>query len=146
MISKPPPFKGLNMRIPSITPSKGKGVHKSRVWVTKRRPANLALSMRFKSAANTYLLTASRLSFPQACSSINIQQHAYLHALALQILENYSKCNCLSLQLGRFSLAAAAASSSRSRIPISFGTASGALSNDRTAEISKNQQCDTVGY
>ena len=33
MINKPPPLKGLNIRIPIINPYEGEGVYESRVWV-----------------------------------------------------------------------------------------------------------------
>ena len=33
MMNKPPPFEGLNINIPIITPIKGRGLFKSGVWV-----------------------------------------------------------------------------------------------------------------
>ena len=33
MINKPPPLKGLNIRIPTINPHEREGVYESRVWV-----------------------------------------------------------------------------------------------------------------
>ena len=33
MINKPPPFEGLNIRIPTIIPTRGEGAYSSRAWV-----------------------------------------------------------------------------------------------------------------